>query len=170
MWVRKVSDPPESLPEWPRVYKATAECAYFWRQSSSDTNDHLLLIMVHCHIERRFINLEKIHYCNNLVRHSCLITLLLREKEAEQRDRLCLMGKALLWMIWFLAVANIAVHVAAFLDRDRMGLSSVTKRLKFPSLYHYTWKHVNPIRKGLRSIPQIWRGLQILLTASWQDV
>lgn len=33
---------------------------YFWRQSSSDTDDHLLLIMVHSHIERCFINLENI--------------------------------------------------------------------------------------------------------------
>lgn len=118
VWVGKVSDSPESLPGCPRVCEVTAQHTYFWRQSSSDTNDHLLLIVVHSHIERRFINLEKIHYCKNQVRHSCLIILLLRAKEAEQPDRLCLMGKDSSEWSDFLAVANISVQVAEFLDGE----------------------------------------------------
>lgn len=40
--------------------EATAHPTYFWGQSSPDADDHLLLVMVHSHIERGFINLEKI--------------------------------------------------------------------------------------------------------------
>lgn len=65
--VRKLSDYPESLLGWPGVDEVS-QCTYFWRQRSSDTNDHLLLIMVHSHIERSFINLEKIHYCSTQVK------------------------------------------------------------------------------------------------------
>lgn len=40
--------------------KATTHPTYFWGQSSPDADDHLLLVVVHGHVERSFINLEKI--------------------------------------------------------------------------------------------------------------
>lgn len=40
--------------------EATAYPTYFWGQSSPDADDHLLLVMVHGHVERGFINLEEI--------------------------------------------------------------------------------------------------------------
>lgn len=40
--------------------EATSYPTYFWGQSSPDADDHLLLVMVHGHIERGFVNLEKI--------------------------------------------------------------------------------------------------------------
>lgn len=40
--------------------EATAYPTYFWGQSSPDADDYLLLVMVHSHVERGFINLEEI--------------------------------------------------------------------------------------------------------------